>query len=32
MVIIMNPDATTKNIEDVMAAITSVGLEAKVME
>ena len=32
MIIIMNPNATTKNIEDVMAAIASAGLEAKVME
>ncbi len=32
MVIIMNPDATTKNIEDVIAVIESTGLTAKVME
>ncbi len=32
MVIIMNPDATEKNIEDVMDAIVSAGLEAKIME
>ena len=32
MVIIMNPDASRENINEVIAAITSVGLEAKVME
>ena len=32
MVIIMNPDASTKNIEDVIAVIESNGLTAKVME
>ena len=32
MVIIMNSDATQKNIQDVIDAIVSVGLEAKVME
>lgn len=32
MVIIMNPDATEKQVEAVMEAIASVGLEAKVME
>ena len=32
MVIIMNPDASAENINEVIAAITAVGLEAKVME
>ncbi len=32
MVIIMNPDATAENIEDVIRAINSVGLDAKIME
>ncbi len=32
MVIIMNPDATKQNIDEVVAAIESVGLEAKIME
>ena len=32
MVIIMNPDATAKNIRDVIEAINGVGLEAKIME
>ena len=32
MVIIMNPEATLKNIEEVIKAINSVGLDAKVME
>ena len=32
MVIIMNTDATEQNIQDVIDAIVSVGLEAKVME
>lgn len=32
MVIIMNTDATTQNIHDVVEAIESVGLEAKIME
>ena len=32
MVIIMNPDASAQNIKDVIEAVESVGLEAKVME
>lgn len=32
MVIIMNPDATKQNIDEVVAVIESVGLEAKIME
>ena len=32
MVIIMNPDATKQNIDEVVAIIESVGLEAKIME
>ena len=32
MVIIMNPEATSKNIEEVIKAIKSVGLDAKIME
>lgn len=32
MVIIMNPEATRENLNDVIAAIENVGLEAKVME
>ena len=32
MVIIMNPDATAKNIRHVIEAINGVGLEAKIME
>ncbi len=32
MVIIMNPEATSQNINEVIKAINSVGLEAKVME
>ena len=32
MVIIMNPEATSKNVEEVIKAIKSVGLEAKIME
>ena len=32
MVIIMNPEATSQNINDVIKAIRSVGLDAKIME
>lgn len=32
MVIIMNPEATSRNIDDVIKAIRSVGLDAKIME
>ena len=32
MVIIMNPEATSRNIEEVIKAIKSVGLDAKIME
>ena len=32
MVIIMNPDATSRNIDEVIKAIKSVGLDAKIME
>lgn len=32
MVIIMNPDASAQNIQDVIRAVESVGLEAKIME
>ena len=32
MVIIMNPEATSQNIDEVIKAIKSVGLDAKIME
>ena len=32
MVIIMNPDATQENISEVIQAIESAGLQAKIME